>query len=153
MYLAQLNVARLRYPADDPRLSVFMNGLELVNGIAERSPGFVWRLKDAIGSATSINVTDDPTLIVNLSVWASAESLEQFVWQTVHKRFYGRRGEWFEAPTKAHLVLWWIPEGHIPGLDEAMERLESLRRDSPSEHAFGWENLPSVQLWREARCG
>ena len=35
-------------------------------------------------------------MAVNMSVWENVESLEKYVWQTVHKRFYGRRHEWFE---------------------------------------------------------
>ena len=31
---------------------------------------------------------DDPMVIVNMSVWRDAESLERFVWNTVHKQFY-----------------------------------------------------------------
>ena len=36
-HLAQLNIGRLRYPTDDPRMADFMNNLDLVNGLAERS--------------------------------------------------------------------------------------------------------------------
>ena len=90
-HLAQLNIGRLRYPTDDPRVADFMNNLDLVNGLAERSKGFVWRLKDESGNATNIRPFADPTMIVNMSVWENVETLERFVWQTVHKRFYGRR--------------------------------------------------------------
>src|SRR4051794_30200188 len=90
LHLAELNVARLKYPLDDPRIAEFADNLDLVNGIAERSPGFVWRLKDESGNATDIRGFDDPLVIVNMSVWRNAESLERFVWNTLHKRFYIR---------------------------------------------------------------
>ena len=90
-HLAQLNIGRLRYPTDDPRVADFMNNLDLVNSLAERSNGFVWRLKDDNGNATNIRPFADPTMIVNMSVWENVETLERFVWQTIHKRFYGRR--------------------------------------------------------------
>ena len=80
-----------------------MNNLDLVNGLAERSKGFVWRLKDDSGNATNIRPFADPSMIVNLSVWENVEALERFVWQTVHKRFYGRRPEWFEQDREAAL--------------------------------------------------
>jgi hypothetical protein len=35
-----------------------------------------------------------------------------------------------------YLVLWWVPAGHIPGLDEALSRLDQLRRDGPGPRAF-----------------
>ena len=97
----------------------FKAGLDLVNGIAERSPGFVWRLKDETNDATSFRAFADPELLINLTVWQDAESLEKFVWQTVHKRFYARKGEWFEKRAAPHFAMWWIAVGHVPTLAEA----------------------------------
>ncbi len=102
-HLAQLNIGRFRYPTDDPRMADFMNNLDLVNGLAERTQGFVWRLKDESDNATNFRPFPDPTMAVNLSVWESVEALERFVWQTVHKRFYGRRPEWFDKTRWAAL--------------------------------------------------
>src|SRR4051812_45309668 len=87
-HLAELNIGRVRYPLDDPRMAEFMDNLERVNGIAERSAGFVWRLKDDSGNATSMRGFADPRVILNVSVWENVEALERYVWQTVHKRFY-----------------------------------------------------------------
>jgi hypothetical protein len=151
-HLAELNIGRLRYPADDPRVADFMNNLDLVNALAERTSGFVWRLKDDSGNATNIRPYDDPQMIVNLSVWESVEALERFVWQTVHKRFYGRRPEWFDKMDKPHFVIWWVRPGHRPTVDEAKARLEHLTVHGPSDHAFGWESVPAAQLWKTARC-
>ena len=151
-HLAQLNIGRFRYPTDDPRMADFMNNLDLVNSLAERSQGFVWRLKDDSGNATHFRPFPDPNMAVNLSVWDSVEALERFVWQTVHKRFYGRRPEWFGKMDAPHFVMWWIPAGHLPTLQEAKERLAHLTAHGPSEHAFGWESIPQAQLWKAARC-
>ncbi len=152
MHLAQLNVGRLQYPSDDPRVADFMNNLERVNAIAERSPGFVWRLKDDTGNATSIRPFADPTILINLGVWEDAESLERFVWQTVHKRFYNRKGEWFQSHGEAYFVMWPVAVGHIPSLEEAGARLEHLRAHGSTDYAFGWEHLPHINLWRTERC-
>ena len=46
LHLAQLNIGRLRHEAADPRMAEFIDNLALVNGLAERSPGFVWRYLD-----------------------------------------------------------------------------------------------------------
>jgi hypothetical protein len=151
-HLAELNIGRLLYPQDDPRLADFMNNLDLVNGLAERVEGFVWRLKGDSGNATDVRAFDDPQMIVNLSVWENVETLERFVWQTVHKRFYGRRPDWFEKMETPHFVMWWIPAGHLPTMSEAKERLDHLTAHGPSDHAFGWESVPSAQLWKTARC-
>ena len=96
-HLAQLNIGRLRHDVGDPRMAEFVDNLALVNGLAERSPGFVWRYQDDSGSAIDTRPFDgDPRMAINLSVWDSVEALERFVWQTVHKHFYGHRHQWFE---------------------------------------------------------
>jgi hypothetical protein len=151
-HLAQLNVGRVRYPLDDPRMADFVDNLDRVNGIADRSEGFVWRLKDASGNATGIQGFDDPRIILNLSVWESVAALERFAWQTVHKGFYGRRHEWFERFEGPYFVMWWVPNGHRPSVTEAIARLQRLKDDGPSDFAFGWESLPAAQLWKAARC-
>ena len=151
-HLAQLNIGRIRYPTDDPRMADFMVNLALVNGLAERSPGFIWRYQDESGSATDTRPFADPRMLINMSVWDSVEALERFVWQTVHKRFYGRKHEWFEKLDGPYFVLWWIPAGHRPTLEEAIGRLGELKDRGPSDRAFGWEDLASARLWKSARC-
>ncbi|MFZ3359818.1 MAG: DUF3291 domain-containing protein [Xanthobacteraceae bacterium] len=151
-HLAQLNIGRFRYPTDDPRMADFMNNLALVNGLADRSAGFVWRLQDDSGNATAFRPFPDPQMAVNLSVWESVEALERFVYLTLHKRFYGRRDEWFEKLDSPHSVMWWVPEGHRPSVIEAKQRLESLAAHGPSEHAFDWQSVPSAQMWKTASC-
>ena len=152
-HLAQLNVGRLRYDVDDPRMAEFIDNLALVNGLAERSPGFVWRYQDDSGSAIDTRpFNGDPRMAINLSVWDSVESLERFVWQTLHKRFYGQRHEWFERTDERYFVMWWVSAGHRPTVQEATERLRHLQQHGPSDHAFGWESVPSAKLWKAARC-
>jgi hypothetical protein len=152
-HLAQLNIGRIRYEVDDPRMAGFVDNLAFVNALAERTPGFVWRYTDESGNATSTRPYDgDPMMAVNMSVWENVESLETYVWQTVHKRFYGRRHEWFEKMDERYFVMWWVPAGHLPTIAEAIERLEHLKQHGPSDHAFGWENVASAQLWKTARC-
>jgi len=151
-HLAEFNIGRLRYPLDDPRMADFVNNLDSINSLAERSAGFVWRFKDESGSATNTRPFDDTQIIVNMSVWESVEALERYVWQTVHKRIYGRRQEWFDKLDGPHIVLWWVPVSHTPTVTEAKERLSHLTQHGPTEHAFGWESLPSAQMWKLARC-
>jgi hypothetical protein len=38
MHLAQINLARLLYPQDDPIVAEFMDNLAAVNAVAERTP-------------------------------------------------------------------------------------------------------------------
>lgn len=92
MKLAQLNIALAKYPLDAPEIKEFVDNLELVNGIAESSEGFVWRLKDESGDATNIQAFDDPNMIVNMSVWDSVDSLKNFMFRTHHRDFMRRKG-------------------------------------------------------------
>jgi hypothetical protein len=135
-HIAQLNVGRAVAPPGSLELADFMAALDRINALAESSPGFVWRLQSASGNATDILVSDDPRSLVNMSVWDSVETLFAFVYRTAHTEVMKRRREWFEKPVAAHQVLWWVPAGHIPTLDEALQRLEDLRRDGPTERAF-----------------
>jgi hypothetical protein len=152
-HLAQINIARFLHAEDDPRLAEFFANLDRVNAVAERMPGFVWRLKDDTGNATAMSAFDDPLTVVNMSVWESAEAFEQFVWRTVHAKIYQRKQSWFEAMSRPHFAMWWIEPGTTPTAAEGRARLEHLQANGPSDYAFGWEGLTSVKLWREARCG
>ncbi len=138
-HLAQLNIARARAALDDPLLADFMAQLDAVNALAERSPGFVWRLQSGSGNATDIRAFDDPRMIVNLSVWESPEALFDFTYRTAHTGVMARRREWFERPEGPHLVLWWIPAGSLPTIPEAKERLVHLARHGSTACAFTFE--------------
>ena len=151
-HLAELNIGKFRAAKDDPAMADFFANLDRVNRMAERMPGFVWRLKDDSGNATNIPWVGDPSYAVNMSVWENVEALEKFVWQTAHTRIYARKGEFFETPRAPHFVMWWIEKGHIPTLEEAKERLDHLTLHGPGEHAFGWEQAPMAKLWRDKRC-
>jgi hypothetical protein len=136
MKLAQLNIALAKYPLDAPEIKEFVDNLELVNGIAESSEGFVWRLKDESGDATNIQAFEDPNMIVNMSVWDSVDSLKNFMFRTHHRDFMRRKGDWFHRLPEDTYVLWWTEEGHIPTLEEAIERLEHLRETGDTPYAF-----------------
>lgn len=141
MRLAELNIGRLRYPRGDPRAAEFFDNLDRVNALAERMPGFVWRLKDEGGDATHFRFNDDPMVIPNLSVWETAEALRAYVYKTVHATFLRRRQTWFEPVSGPHMVFWHVPVGHLPALDEAAARLADLAANGPSPRAFGWAEV------------
>ncbi|MDN3630627.1 DUF3291 domain-containing protein [Vibrio lentus] len=136
MKLAQLNIALAKYPLDAPEIKDFVDNLDLVNGIAESSEGFVWRLKDESGDATNIKAFDNPNMIVNMSVWDSVDSLKNFMFRTHHRDFMRRKNEWFHRLAEDTYVLWWVEDDHIPSLDEAIERLEHLREVGDTPYAF-----------------
>jgi heme-degrading monooxygenase HmoA len=110
--------------------------LDPVNALADRTPGFIWRLQTEDGNATAIRPFEDDRVAVNLSVWESLEALGEFVYASRHLEVLQRRREWFEHMAEAYLVLWWIPAGTTPTVEEAKARLEALRERGPSPHAF-----------------
>ena len=140
MPIAQFNIARARWPLEDSRMAGFTNMIERMNAIAERSDGYIWRLVDESGP-DGAKFPGDPRMTFTLSVWRDVESLRNFTWHTLHKRFRLRTSEWFEPPEDAYLAVWPIPEEHRPDGVEAMAMLERLRRDGPSEAVFGSEAL------------
>lgn len=135
-HLAQLNIARLVAPLDDPRLAGFVEGLDHINGSADAAPGFVWRLvADGADDATALRPFG-ADVIVNLTVWTSVEALSDFAYRSDHLDYLRRRREWFVPYGEVYAVLWWLPEGHRPSLDEAAARLALLREHGPSPDAF-----------------
>ncbi|MFL5684623.1 MAG: DUF3291 domain-containing protein [Chloroflexota bacterium] len=135
-HLAQLNVGRMLAPVDSPAIAGFRAQLDPINALADADPGLVWRLQTEAGNATDIRPTDDDLFLINLSVWRSIEALRAFTYTTGHVHVLRDRRRWFERLTEAHLVLWWVPVGHIPSIAEALDRLELLRRDGPTPAAF-----------------
>ncbi len=154
-HLAELNVGRLVSDTDDPRVAEFMAALDRINGLGKRMPGFVWMMEGSgepgTGNTES-KIGGDPRYVANLTVWEDVETLEQFVWNTVHRQFYERRQEWFEVLGEMHFVMWWVPVGHRPTLDEALERLEMRRSNGDSDEAFGWEWLHEARFHRVRSC-
>lgn len=153
--LAELNVGRLLAPTDDPRVADFMGALDLVNGLGKRMPGFVWMMEGSGEPGqgnTAAKIDNDAQYVSNLSVWQDVASLEGFVWNTVHRSFYARRAEWFEVLGKMHFVMWWVPQGHQPSLDEALDRLAHLQANGDTDHAFGWSFLKEAQAWKSHQC-
>ncbi len=137
-HLAQINVGRARGAMDSPVMAGFAAQLETINRLAESTPGFVWRLKDEAGDATSLRIFEDPTMMVNASVWESIEALRDFVYRTSHSQVMRGRAEWFEKPAQAYMALWWVPAGHIPMLEELRERLAHRRAHGDTPFAFSF---------------
>jgi hypothetical protein len=133
--LAQLNIAVMKAPLESPSMADFVANLDRINALAEQAPGFIWRLQTGEGDATALRPLGETTL-VNLSVWKDAASLDAYVYRSAHAQIMRRRKEWFESMAQAYLVLWWVPAGYRPAIDEALERLELLREHGPTARAF-----------------
>jgi heme-degrading monooxygenase HmoA len=141
-HIAQLNIATmLGKDINDPVMAEFVAQLDTINVLAEQSNGFIWRLKSDDGNATSYNPYHDERIIVNFSVWESADDLKNFVYKSAHTSVMKDRKKWFENFGQAYYVIWNIPAGSIPSLDEAVERLDFLQKNGPSVYAFDFKNI------------
>jgi hypothetical protein len=139
--LAQVNIARLLAPLDSPALADFVVALDPVNAAADAAAGFLWRLQTEDGNATSVHAFEwdqagSAGVIVNLSVWESAEALAAFVYSDAHRQVLRRRRQWFVPMAQAYTALWWIPRGTVPATVDAEERVRHLRAHGPTPHAF-----------------
>ena len=134
--LAQINIARLLAPIDDPMIQDFVDNLDPINALADKAPGFVWRLQTDEGNATDIQVVEDPLIIVNMSVWKDVASLKAYTYQSDHVKIMRRRKEWFEKMVGMSVVMWWIPAEHTPTPQEAMDKLAYLEEHGETAVAF-----------------
>lgn len=141
-HVAQINIGTMVAPTDDPAVAEFMAALDHVNALADRSPGFVWRLQSDAGNATDIHVFPNPLQLVNMSVWEHVDALKDYVYRSEHVDFFRRRAEWFEADAK-RVALWHVAVGELPQLDDAVRRVEFLERSGPSPYAFGFGRPPA----------
>ncbi len=129
-------------------MAEFKANLDPINALAEAAPGFVWRLQSDTGNATDIAYSEDPFELVNMSVWESIESLRDYAYKSLHLKFFKRRAEWFEKATQPTYALWWVPEGHIPTVVEAKDRLDHYRKHGATQYSF-WFSQPFSQPQQE----
>lgn len=131
--LAQLNVARLVAPLDDPAVADYVAALEPMNALAEHAPGFVWRW--IRGQDQGENPFGDD-MLVNLSVWESLAAMRSYVYSGAHAGIMRRRRDWMLPHDGPYQVCWWVEAGDRPSLVEAAARLRRLAEEGPGPLAF-----------------
>ncbi len=144
-HLAQANIAEMLAPLDDPIMAGFVNNLERINALADAAPGFVWRLQTEDGDATALKVFDNDMLIINLSVWESIETLHQYTYHSDHVKLLRQRREWFTKMAMMHMVLWWLPAGELPTINEMKAKLDHVNTHGPTPAAFTFKRHYSVE--------
>jgi hypothetical protein len=146
MPIAQLNISVWNVDPRSEAAAPFNHNVERMNALAERSDGFIWRLLDEGRDENGHNVIGGPETLMTLSVWQSAAHLEAFAFNTVHRKIYERKAEFFAKLQSHHFVMWTIEAGHLPTLDEAKQRLDHLNKHGNTDFAFDWAHLPEVSL-------
>jgi len=139
-HLAQVNIARMLAPIDSPVMADFVNNLDRINAIAEKSQGFVWRLTGDENNATALRVFEDDFLIINMSVWESKEALFNFTYASQHAGIMKRKKEWFHNMADMHMCLWYVDAGHKPSPEQAKTRLNYLSRHGATPFAFSFKD-------------
>lgn len=136
-HLAQINIGRIAgVTINDPVMQTFVAQLDEVNALAETSTGFVWRLKDEHNNATAFNPYGDDRIIINMSVWERMEDLIAFIYTGRHAEVLKNRKEWFVQFGQPATACWYVPFGHRPSIEEAVERLAHLQANGPTQYAF-----------------
>jgi hypothetical protein len=139
-HIAQVNIGRVKGPMDSEVMHGFASRLEEINALADGTQGFVWRLQGSGGNATELRpFAGDDTLLINMSVWETVEALKQYTYRTAHAELLRERHLWFEKLAGVYMVLWWVPAGHIPSVEEAKQRLEHLEAHGPTAYAFTFQ--------------
>ena len=143
--LAQVNIAKMLAPMDDPIMQDFVNNLDKINEIAEHAEGFVWRLKEEEDSSDiAAEVFKDKMLVVNMSVWSDMDSLFSFTYKSGHIEVFKRKKEWFSKIKMIHMVFWFVPNGHVPTPVEAKERLNYINTHGETPYAFTFKSKFSI---------
>ena len=137
-HLSQVNISRMIAPLSNPIMAEFVAQLDSINRLADKSPGFVWRLQTQEGDATNIRAYDDELILFNLSVWESIDALKQFVYRSQHGKVMRDRQKWFHKSEGINMALWWVSIGHIPTNGEANKRLKYLKDYGESGYAFSY---------------
>ena len=148
--VAQVNIGRIIAPSiDHPVMSEFVAQLDSINRLAESSKGFVWRLKEEGGNATSIAFNDDDRIIVNMSVWETIDDLAHFTYKTLHRDVLSQRAKWFEKMSQHFQALWYVRKDSVPTVDDARIRLKYLRDNGPSPMAFTFAKRFSTEEYEQ----
>ncbi|WP_226664729.1 DUF3291 domain-containing protein [Microbulbifer aggregans] len=137
-HLAQVNIAYGIETLDHPVMAGFVAELDRLNALADISEGFIWRLQSDEGDATAFKLYDDEKIILNMSVWESIETLKSYVYSGEHLEILKQKKQWFEKTKSAHLVLWWVPAGEIPSIEDVKSKLSLIQKLGPSEQAFNF---------------
>ncbi|MGB0679452.1 MAG: DUF3291 domain-containing protein [Polyangiales bacterium] len=140
-HLAQYNTARILAELDDPKMRGFVDNLDRINALADKAPGFVWRVQTERGHSVDLRPYPDKKILITLSVWESVAAVRHFTYAAAgeHAGMLRQRDQWFEHPEGEYIALWWIPAGTLPTVPQAVERLEHLRQFGPTPYVFNFK--------------
>ncbi|MEA9977281.1 MULTISPECIES: DUF3291 domain-containing protein [unclassified Pseudomonas] len=136
--LAQFDLVSPKFPKNDARMDAFYSSSKYVNGLAESHQGFIWR--ETNENLQLLYELWGEGYLYTLSLWKDVSAFKSFLYNSPHSEFIRRGREWFNPISMPRVVMWWVPEGHIPSLQDAHERMKMLYEIGPSYNAFDLKN-------------
>ena len=134
--LAQINIARLLAPVDDPKIADLSRSWTKSTHWPRTRRDLSGDCSPTAAMPPTFRTPTIPFVIVNMSVWESVEALRDYTYTTRHVDVFRDRARWFEKAAQPHYCLWWVPEGHIPTVAEGRERLEHYQRHGATPFSF-----------------
>jgi Domain of unknown function (DUF3291) len=138
--LAEVNLARLRFPLDSAQAREFVAAVDRIDRLAEQSAGFIWRCHTGEAHPSAAAETGDPLMVINLSVWWSYEHLHACIYRSAYGHYVRRRYDWFDK----------IP---APATRAVVDPGGGINRRRPK----GWPDCgiyaPTDRRRRSSRCG
>jgi hypothetical protein len=139
-HLVHANIAVGRAPLDDPLMAGFVAKVDEIDALAQSRPGFV-----AQPTPPDEGSIYTGRSMLNVSIWESVESLEEFAYGGEHARMLERRAEWFYQDRQPNYVLFWFPSGQVPTEREIQKRIRHLAGSGATPFAFTFDRPFSVQ--------
>ncbi len=140
-HIAQMNFGQMKFPLDDPRVKEFVDGPDEVYGLAERSPGFVWRVPDEEMAEGLARHGYDGLTSATVSVRTDVEAMKAYTFGEMHGKFLHRASEWFESIDRPSYVIRPVQAGQVPTLAQAKEKLDRLAAEGSSEMAYDFKYM------------
>lgn len=133
----------LREPPDHEQLEGFFDLMPSIFSSAEQlDRGYreVHSRVETTGAFPHFFETDKhPGASETLSLWDGLESAYAFTYFGPHAEALERRNEWLVPPRWPSYVIWWVPDDHVPGHEEAHERHSYLHEHGSSPRAFDFD--------------
>lgn len=143
-HLIHANIATMHAPFDDPCMADFVAMADEIDALAHAAPGFV-----AQPTPSDEGAVFKGSVLLNLSIWESVESLEVFTYGGQHELALARRTEWFTQEPQPNYVLFWMPAGEVPSEVEIERRREILAENGPTPFAFNFVQRFTVEVERQ----
>lgn len=111
------------------------DGLKWHTHGARRPDGTYMPLHELL-SFTASSAEENPH-VMTMAVWEDVRALHRFAYRLAdHVQGMQRLRDWVDRSEGATMVMWWAERGQRVQLEDGWQRLQHLRANGPSLHAF-----------------